>query len=201
MSTGAIVILVVAAVIVLALLGWFVWMQNRRRQLRERFGPEYDRTVRERESRSAAERELMRRTQRHAELDIRPLPSADRDRYAQEWQLIQQRFVDEPERAVAEADRLVTVVMGERGYPTEGYQQQVADLSVSHASTLDHYRTAHAIRARTDSGEADTEELREAMVHYRTLFQDLLESDVDGSAGRANGHDAHAVRDGHGDRA
>lgn len=191
MSTGATIVIIVVAVIVLALLGWFLWTQNRRRQLRERFGGEYDRTVQERESRSAAERDLLERQQRHAKLDIKPLSSADRDRYAQQWMLIQQQFVDQPEGAVAEADRLVTVVMGERGYPTEGYRQQVTDLSVRHSSVLEHYRTAHDIRTRTDDGAADTEELREAMVHYRSLFEDLLDSDVDG---KPNGHGAGARR-------
>lgn len=192
MSAGATIVIIVVAVIVLALLGWFVWTQNRRRQLRERFGAEYDRTVQERDSRSAAERELTQREQRRAELDIKPLSSADRDRYAKEWMLIQQQFVDRPENAVAEADRLVTVVMGERGYPTEGYRQQVADLSVRHSAALQHYRTAHDIRTRTDEGSANTEALREAMVHYRSLFEDLLlESDVDD---KPNGHGDGARR-------
>ena len=99
--------------------------------------------------------------------------------------MIQEQFVDHPGRAVVEADRLVTVVMGERGYPTEGYQQQVSDLSVRHSSTLDHYRSAHDIKDRHEEAKASTEELREAMMHYRSLFQELVESDVDGPAHRA----------------
>jgi hypothetical protein len=183
MSTAAIVIVIVLAVIVLALAGWFVMRNRRRQQLRERFGAEYDRTVGERDSRRDAERELTQREKRHAELDIKPLSSTDRDRYAQQWTLIQQQFVDRPGTAVAEADRLVTVVMGERGYPTEGYRQQVSDLSVRHGATLDHYRSAHDIKTRNDDSRVATEELREAMVHYRSLFEDLLESDVDGRSG------------------
>jgi hypothetical protein len=183
MSTAGIVIIVVLVVIVLAVVGWFVTQDRRRRQLRERFGPEYDRTVDEQGNRRDAERELALREERHAQLDIKPLSNTDRDRYAKQWTLIQQQFVDRPEHAVVEADRLVTVVMGERGYPTEGYHQQVSDLSVRHANTLDHYRSAHAIKARNDDSRVATEELREAMVHYRSLFEDLLDSDVDGRDG------------------
>jgi hypothetical protein len=188
MSTAGIVIIVVLVVIVLAVVGWFVAQDRRRRQLRERFGPEYDRTVDEQGNRRDAERELTLREERHAKLDIKPLSNTDRDRYAQQWTLIQQQFVDRPEHAVVEADRLVTVVMGERGYPTEGYHQQVSDLSVRHANTLDHYRSAHAIKTRNDDSRVATEELREAMVHYRSLFEDLLESDVDGRNGRDGHH-------------
>jgi len=179
MSTAAIVVIVLA-VIVLALVGFFVMQARRRQQLRERFGSEYDRTVDERDSRREAERELSQREKRHASLDIKPLSNTDRERYAQQWTLIQQQFVDQPADAVTEADRLVTSVMGQRGYPTEGYRQQVADLSVRHATTLDHYRSAHAIKERNDDSQVATEELREAMVHYRSLFEDLLESGVNG---------------------
>jgi hypothetical protein len=180
MSTGAIVAIIVLAVIVLAVVAWYVRTQVRRRQLRERFGPEYDRTLEDREDRRAAEQELAEREKRHEQLDIHPLSEPVRERYAQQWATIQTQFVDQPTEAVVEADRLVTVVMGARGYPTEGYEQQVADLSVRHATTLEHYRTAHDVRDRMDEHRASTEELREAMVHYRALFQDLLDSDVDG---------------------
>ena len=174
MSTGAIIaVIIVAAVIVLAL-AWLVGTQVRRRRLRDRFGPEYDRTVESAESRRAAEHELAEREKRHSEYDIKPLPDAERERYARRWALIQEQFVDQPGRAVVEADRLVTVVMGDRGYPTEGYQQQVSDLSVRHASTLDHYRVAHGIKDRHEEAKASTEELREAMMHYRSLFKDLV---------------------------
>lgn len=183
MSTATIVVIIVLAVIVLAVAGWLITQNRRRQRLREQFGSEYDRAVDEHDSRRKAEQELAQREQRHAKLDIKPLSSTDRDRYAKQWTLIQQEFVDRPTNAVAEADRLVTVVMGERGYPTEGYRQQVSDLSVRHATTLDHYRSAHAIKARCDDGEVATEELREAMVHYRSMFEDLLESDVDGRHG------------------
>jgi len=183
MSTGAIIGVVVAIVVVVALV-WLVWTQLRRRQLRDRFGPEYSKAVEDEGGRRAAERELLQREKRHSEYDIKPLDPAERERYGKQWVLIQEQFVDHPGSAVAEADRLVTIVMGECGYPTEGYQQQASDLSVRHASTLDHYRTAHDIKDRHEESRASTEELREAMVHYRSLFQDLLESDADSRSGR-----------------
>lgn len=187
MSTGAVVVLVVLVVAVLALAAWLAWSQaRRRRHLREQFGPEYDRTVESESSRRAAERELADRERRHSELDITPLPPTTRDRYAQQWALIQEQFVDHPATAVQEADRLVTVVMSERGYPTGDYQEQVAQLSVEYAQTLDHYRQAHDIKTRHDESQVSTEELRRAMVHYRSLFVDLLGADVSGGqAGNA----------------
>lgn len=182
MSTGATIVIIVVAVVVLALVAWFALQQVRRRKLRERFGPEYDRAVREADDRRAVERDLLEREKRHAQLDIRPLDEAARERYAQTWARIQADFVDDPGGAVAEADRQVTVVMAERGYPTEGYEQQVEDLSVQHASTLEHYRVAHEVMDRHTDGQASTEDLREAMVHYRALFEDLLDSTVDTQA-------------------
>lgn len=184
MSTGATIVIIVLAIAVLALVVWFARAQMRRKQLRERFGPEYDRAIEEGKDRRVVEREFADREKRHAELEIRPLSRDTRERYAHEWALIQADFVDNPTTAVAEADRLVTVVMAERGYPTEGYQQQLADLSVRHAATIGHYRTAHELRTRNNGNGsatdgASTEELREAMVHYRALFEDLLESDAE----------------------
>jgi hypothetical protein len=173
MSTGAVVaIVVVIVLVVLAVLVGVPMM--RRRQLKEKFGPEYERAVETHEDRSAAERELRDRERRHAELEIRPLEPEARERYAQQWAQVQERFVDDPETTVTEADELVTALMAERGYPTEGYEQQLADLSIEHSRTLDHYRAAHETRQRVGGDGASTEDLREAMVHYRTLFEDLL---------------------------
>jgi hypothetical protein len=179
MSTGAIIGIIVAAAVVIAL-AWLVGTQLRRRRLRDRFGPEYGRTVESSDSTRAAERELTQREKRHEEYDIKPLAPIERDRYTKQWSIIQEQFVDQPGSAVAEADRLVTVVMGECGYPTNGYDQQVSDLSVRHASTLEHYRTAHDIKGRHEDSRASTEELREAMVHYRSLFKELLDSNAGG---------------------
>jgi hypothetical protein len=173
MSTGAIVAIVV--VIVLLVLAAVVAVpMMRRRQLKSKFGPEYDRAVEAHDDRSAAEHELRDREQRHAELEIRPLLSEKREQYGQQWVQVQERFVDDPESAVADADELVTALMAERGYPTDGYEQQLADLSIEHSRTLDHYRSAHETRQRVGGEGASTEDLREAMVHYRTLFEDLL---------------------------
>jgi len=176
MSTGAIVaIIVVIALLVLAVLVAVpVREVMRRQQLKTKFGPEYDRAVEAHKDRAMAERELRDRERRHAQLEIRPLPSERREQYGQQWVQVQERFVDDPESAVAQADELVTALMAERGYPTGGYEQQLADLSIDHSRTLDHYRAAYETRQRAGGEGASTEDLREAMVHYRTLFEDLL---------------------------
>jgi hypothetical protein len=179
MSPIEIVILVIV-VVVIVLIGVFATMAMRRRSLRERFGPEYDRAVSEHDSRQAAERELRARERRHAELDLRPLSEESRARYAASWEEIQARFVDAPNEAVGEADELVTRLIAERGYPTENFDEQLAQLSVEHARTLTHYRDAHEINLANERGEAGTEQLRRALVHYRALFSDLLGESPDG---------------------
>ena len=174
MSAGIItVIIVVAAIVVLAIAAGVVY-DGRRRRLRRRFGPEYDSLVEERGSRRKAEAELAGREKRVRGLDIRPLAPAARSRYARRWTAIQEHFVDAPPGAVADAQRLVLAVMSERGYPTEGDDQVLADLSVDHADALDHYRAAHGISQRAADNPASTEDLRQAVIHYRALFQDLL---------------------------
>lgn len=174
MNAVAWVAVVIVAVLVILAVGYLVSARNRRRHLQDRFGPEYERTVRESDSRREAEQELLAREERHAKLDIRPLDAATRDRYAQKWAEVQERFVDAPGFAVTEADALVTAVMADRGYPTDDFEQRLSDLSVAHAATLDHYRKAHEISSRAARQDATTEELRQAMVHYRALFQELL---------------------------
>ena len=178
MSTAAVVILIVVILVLLAGAAVVAQQASRRRRLRQRFGPEYERVVSDRDNRKEAEQELVERERRHAELPIRALPADARDRYAREWLEVQERFVDSPVEAVGEADRLVTAAMSDRGYPTEGYEQQLADLSVQHADTLDHYRKAHEISGRAASQSAPTEDLRQAMVHYRALFEELLGEQV-----------------------
>jgi hypothetical protein len=173
-------VVVVAVVAVAAVVYVMLQRQKRSTHLRERFGPEYERTVAERENRREAEQELLAREQRHAELDIRPLSPEARDTYANRWTEVQERFVDAPGFAVTEADQLVTAVMAERGYPTEDFDQRLSDLSVGHATTLDHYRTAHEISGRAARKEASTEDLRQAMVHYRALFEELLQKTTRG---------------------
>jgi hypothetical protein len=150
---------------------------TRRQALRRRFGPEYDRVIAERDNRQEAERELRERERRHAELELRPLSAESRATYVAAWEEVQVRFVDSPSDAVRAGDELVTRLIAERGYPTGDYDDQVAHLSVEHARTLGHYRDAHDIHLRNERGEATTEDLRQALVHYRELFADLLGDD------------------------
>lgn len=172
MSAGAIVAIIVAVVVVLLVIGALT--MARRRKLRQRFGPEYDRVADEMNSRRKADAELAERERRVRSLDIRPLDQTARAKYAGEWTAIQERFVDQPQEAVAQAGILVTSVMKDRGYPTDGHDQLLADLSVEHANTLDHYRQAHEVSLRAEGGTVSTEDLRLAMLHYRALFGDLL---------------------------
>lgn len=148
--------------------------QQRSGALREQFGPEYDRMVAQHGDQARAERELLARRERLHKLDIKPLSDAEADRFSTEWASVQQRFVDDPNGAVSEADRLVKEVMAARGYPLGSFDQRVADLSVDHANVVQHYRSARALARARESGEVATEELRQAMVHYRALFSDML---------------------------
>ncbi|ADL48569.1 hypothetical protein AB0N38_19245 [Micromonospora aurantiaca] len=173
MSSTQVVVIVIVVAVIAALVAVAV-VASRRRALRERFGPEYDRVVAEQDSRSAAERELRERERRHAELELTPLSPESRARYAAAWEELQVRFVDSPAETVGEADELVSRLIAERGYPTGDFSDQIAHLSVEHARTLTHYRDAHEIRQRNERGEAGTEDLRQALVHYRALFADLL---------------------------
>ena len=187
MSTAAIVILVVVLVAVLFAAGWFFGGQARSRRLRNRFGPEYDRHLENAENRRVAERELAEREKRHASLSLRPLSDTARVHYTEQWTRVQEHFVDAPREAVAGAEELVHAVMRDRGYPMDGFEQQAADLSVEHADVVDGYRSAHEIRGRRD--QADTEELRTALVHYRTMFRELVGHSDNVPAQR----DGHAV--------
>ncbi|PRX43445.1 hypothetical protein B0I33_11563 [Prauserella shujinwangii] len=192
MPTWLVVVIVVAAVVVAGLAAWLAVRERRRRRLRERFGAEYDRAVEEHGSARAAEQDLEERERRHSELDIRPLSPSARERFTHEWNLVQERFVDRPAQAVAEADRLLDELMAERGYPTGDHDQQVADLSVRHARTIEHYRAARGTLSAHERTEASTERLREAMVRYRTVFDDLLTDGAGtGGTGGAGGDGRH----------
>ena len=173
MSATAIVILVLV-ILVVAALAASLFMAQRRRRLRDRFGPEYDRAVSEHESRREAEAELTQRERRVRELDIRPLSEPARAGYAQQWTQLQERFVDAPVDVVAASQALVTQVITERGYPADDHDQVLADLSVDHAGTLERYRAAEQVSTTAAAGRASTEDLRQAMVHYRALFRELL---------------------------
>jgi hypothetical protein len=168
--------LIVAVVVVLALAA-IVWRRVSKRrtgQLKEKFGPEYERSKAETGSRRKAESDLAARQTRREGLDIRPLAPEARERYSASWQQVQGRFVDEPGAAVADADRLVSAVMGDRGYPMDDFDQRSADISVDLPHVVDDYRAAHAISMANDHGKASTEDLRQAFVHYRSLFDELL---------------------------
>ncbi|WP_067892701.1 hypothetical protein [Actinomadura chibensis] len=196
MSTAIWVVIAVIVVAALVMAAYLARNAARTRRLRQRFGPEYDRTVERAGGRAAAERELLSRERRHDELDLRDLDPDRRERYREQWLRVQERFVDAPDAAVEEADRLVTLVMGERGYPTRGFEEKVAHLSVEHGRTMEHYRHAHAISGKAAAKQASTEDLRQAMVHYRALFEELL-----AAPGEPTGREAAAGTAGHrGDR-
>jgi hypothetical protein len=151
--------------------------RSRSERLREHFGPEYDRTVHETGSRTKGEQELVNRAEEVEGFNIRPLTAAERDRYVGEWQHIEQRFVERPKSAVAEADELLTEVMRTRGYPMADFEQHAAYLSVKHPRILEHYRAGHAVI--DNAASASTESLRQAMLHYRALFEDVVNDGLD----------------------
>ncbi len=169
------VALVAAAVLIVAAIE--VRRRNRIRgaELREKFGPEYDRAVEQYGSPARAERELAARTRRVEHLRFRELNQADRARFASAWSRIQGQFVDDPSGAVLAANELIKEVMRARGYPSDDFEQRVADLSVDHAGVVQHYRAARALAESSRNGQVHTEELRQAVVHYRALFADLLQ--------------------------
>jgi len=168
---------VIVAVVVVLLVVLFVALSMRRRrshELQRGFGPEYDRTVDE-QGRRSAERDLIERRKRREAFEIRELEPGARERYAQRWAAAQQEFVDNPISAVGTADVLVREVMHDRGYPVEeDFEQRAADISVDHPVLVENYRAAHSISVRAQSRDATTEQLRQSMVHYRALFDDLL---------------------------
>jgi len=172
----------VVAVVILALLAVGVWLYSRKRQsdrLMQRFGPEYGRAVDEMGSRAKAESELRAREKRVEKFDLIPLAPADAARFNQDWKALQGRFVDNPKGVLVEADQLVRELMGKRGYPMGDFESRAADISVDHPTVVDHYRAAQSIALRDQRGEADTEELRKGVVHYRALFDELLEVSQD----------------------
>jgi hypothetical protein len=191
MSTAIYILIAVVAVLVIAGVLWYMQQSRRSHALKDQFGPEYDRTVRESDNRREAEAELQRRTDRVSQLEIRPLSSDDRGRFANDWQIVQGRFVDDPEGAVADADALVADVMQMRGYPVGDFEQRAADVSVDHPVVVSNYREAHRLATLSAQGKATTEDLRQSMVHYRALFDDLL---GDGQYSSARGTDEQAMR-------
>jgi hypothetical protein len=189
------VLIAVGAVVLVALLVWQAMRARRTRALRGRFGPEYDRTVEGSDSRRDAERELAERASRREELDIKPLAPGTRERYVMEWQQVQARFVDDPEGAVREADMLIQSVMSDRGYPMNDFEQRAADISVDHPEVVENYREGHRLTRASAMGDGTTEDLRQAMHHYRALFDDLLEESSDAPLVRDDTRVDGSVRD------
>ena len=182
-TTEAILLAVVAVAVVLALV-WVTARLFRRRELRRRFGDEYEVVLDEHGSKRQADRELTARQARHDQLDIRPLDPQLRRRYAEQWRAAQERFVDEPDAALHDADGLLEDVMVARGYPVGDGDRQMADLSVEHSDVLRHYRQAHDAAAEAARGRGSTEGLRRGMLHYRALFDALLEEHAEAPTSR-----------------
>jgi hypothetical protein len=174
MNTQVLIVAAVAA-IALALLAWWFVQSRRRAHLRTKFGPEYERAVRETGNVAKAETLLSDRERRVEKLSIRSLTPDESARFSEGWRGIQTRFVDDPKGAVGEADVLITEVMTVRGYPMSNWEQRVADISVDYPRVADRYRTGHDIAIRHDRGNASTEDLRRAMIAYRELFAELVE--------------------------
>ena len=169
------VVVVVVAILALAAVAWLYTTKQRSARLKQRFGPEYDRAVREVGTPGKAEAVLQERAQRVSGFELRKLDNQQAEAFLREWRRVQARFVDNPDEAVREADTLVAQVMSVRGYPLEDFDTRAADLSVNHPRVVENYRTARALAGRRQRGEAGTEELRQAVVNYRALFDDLLE--------------------------
>lgn len=168
----------IVALGVVAIVGavWYALTRRRTKALRTRFGSEYDQALRREGGVRKAEAELEARTRRVEALQIHPLTPGDSERFGKSWRVVQARFVDDPKGAVTEADRLVGELMAARGYPVGDFEQRVADISVDHPGVVMHYRAAREIALQHARGDASTEDLRQAMVHYRALFDDLLET-------------------------
>ena len=180
MPTWSWVVIAVAAVIVVALAVIVVLSMSRRKRterLKSHFGPEYDRAVGESGDQDVAEKELVARERKRQKLDIVALAPESRAKYVEHWRAVQTAFVDNPSRAVGDADRLVIQVMRERGYPIDDFDQRAADISVDHPNVVEHYRAAHVIHLAQEKADVGTEAQREAFVHYRALFEKLLETE------------------------
>jgi len=172
------IVLAAVVVVILAVLAWFLVRRRRRTtaELRQRFGSEYDRAVREHGSERKAEAKLADREERVEKLNLRDLDPMERERFSKQWESVQSRFVDSPKGAVAEADDLVSSLMKTRGYPVSDFDQRAADISVDHPRVVENYRSGHEIALRVGKNGATTEDLRTAMIHYRSLFVELVQA-------------------------
>lgn len=173
-STMAVAAITIAVIIVVAAAATLIYLRTRTQKLQARFGPEYNRTLEETGNRYKAEAKLQRLEKRVERYPIRPLSVAERDRFRQSWRAVQARFVDDPIRALAEADQLLGEALSACGYPVSDFEQRAQEISVDHAIVVEHYRAGHDIAFRQSQGKATTEELRQAMIHYRALFDELM---------------------------
>ncbi|HTD24974.1 MAG TPA: hypothetical protein VK738_20145 [Terriglobales bacterium] len=178
-------LMIAFAAVVIVVLAGLTWLYVRRRRattagLRERFGPEYERAVEQHGSERKAESKLAEREKRVEELKIRDLDPTERERFSSQWNSVQSRFIDYPKGVVTEADELVSSLMRARGYPVAEFDQRAADISVDHPRVAENYRSAHEIALQLGRGEASTEELRAAMIHYRSLFEELVKEQTPG---------------------
>jgi len=173
MDTNTLILIAVLAVLAVVVVALIV-QRTRSNALKRHFGPEYERVVEDAGDRRRAEAELHERERRVKAFSIRPLTPQDRERYARSWRSVQAQFVDNPKEAVVRADQLVEDVMSARGYPVTEFEQVAADLSVDHPVVVQNYRAAHVIASGRDRGVTATEDLRQAMVHYRALFDELV---------------------------
>jgi hypothetical protein len=172
------IVLAAAVIVIIAVLAW-LYVRNRRGTtagLRQKFGSEYERAVREHGSERKAEAKLVDREKRVEKLSLRELDPIERERFSKQWESVQSRFVDSPKGAVAEADDLVSSLMKTRGYPVSDFDQRAADISVDHPRVVENYRSAHEIALRVGKNGATTEDLRNAMIHYRSLFEELVQA-------------------------
>ena len=174
-SQTSTILAVVVVLVLIALAAWFVIQKRQSERLQQRFGQEYGRTVDALGSRAKAESELKAREERVGKLTIVPLSPSDASVFSQAWANLQASFVDNPQGVVAQADQLVRELMVKRGYPMADFEHRAADISVDHPAVVENYRAAQIIAARDARGEASTEDLRNAVVHYRVLFNELLE--------------------------
>lgn len=178
-----------AAVIVIGLVVWSTVRARQRKRVVEHFGPEYERAVAERGDRRAAEHDLLDRTRRRDQLELRPLTPEARIRHYGEWRVIQARFVDNPGKSITDADQLLNRVMGERGYPVSDFNEKADLVSVDHPDLVDQYRQARRVQERNSSRMASTDELREALLRYRSMFRALLDADTSTTSDEAVPHE------------
>ncbi len=173
-ATTAVAAIAIVAIIIVAAIATLVFLRSRTKRLQTRFGPEYNRTVEETGNRYKAEAKLQQLEKRVERYPIRPLSLAERDRFQQSWRAVQAEFVDDPIRALTEADQILGQAMSACGYPMSDFEQRAQEISVDHAIVVEHYRSGHDIVVRQSQGKATTEELRQAMINYRALFDELM---------------------------